>query len=300
MKLFATEITPFTNSSFDVQYREGKFFSSPFHTQPSFHSHPELELVYIIEGYGKRVIGNKVESFDSGDMVFIGSNVPHIWLSDQTFYKEDSILQSKAIVAYLNPKIFSDIFNNIIELRAIKSMIEKASRGIKIFGHTRDLISNKLMSCTQKVGYEKFEEMMQIMHLISISEKTCFIDNENISSAEHSITDDRLIKVMKFIRQNFSNPITLKEIARIACLTEQSFCRYFKNKTKRSFSEYLLKERMKHAAYLLIKTDQPISDIAFLCGYNSSSRFCQIFKDKFGQSPLKYKSSFQENVILPD
>ncbi len=299
MKLIATEITPFINSFFSIELRERDFFSSPFHIQPSFHAHPELELVYIIEGYGKRVIGNKIESFTSGDMVFIGSNVPHIWLSDQTFYKENSVLHSKSIVTYVNPKTFNEALNNVKELGSIKEMINKASRGIIITGPTRDKIAKKLKSCVQKEGYGKFEELLQIMHLISTSKDTSYIIDEEAALNEFSQSDDRLIEVIKYIKANFANSITLKQMAKIVCMTEQSFCRLFKNRTKKSFSEYLLSQRMIHASKLLIETDKFVSEIALLCGYNSSSRFCQVFKDEFGRSPSQHRTSFRRNISLP-
>ena len=87
MRLLRTEITPLSNDLMRIDIRDQPFFWSPFHTQPTFHAHPELELTLIIEGFGKRVIGNTVEPFEAGDMVFVGSNVSHVWLSDQVFYK---------------------------------------------------------------------------------------------------------------------------------------------------------------------------------------------------------------------
>ncbi len=298
MKLLCTEISPLINSSFFIEKRERDFFSSPFHTQPSFHSHPELELVYIMEGYGKRIIGNKVESFNSGDMVFIGSNVPHIWLSDETFYKENSILYSKSIVSYIHPKIFKEVFTHIEELSSIKNMIERASRGIRIIGETRDKIAERLQTCVAKTGFEKFNEFLTILYLISISEETTHIIDEESASIKNAHSD-RLIEVIKYIKDNFSEPISLKEVSKIACMTEQSFCRYFKNRTQKSFSEYLLNLRMSHACQLLISVDKSISDIAFSCGYRSTSHFCQVFKDEIGVTPHQYKVSFFKNLSLP-
>lgn len=298
MKLLCTEISPLINSSFFIEKRERDFFSSPFHTQPSFHSHPELELVYIMEGYGKRIIGNKVESFNSGDMVFIGSNVPHIWLSDETFYKENSVLYSKSIVSYIHPKIFKEVFTHVEEFSLIKNMIERASRGIRIVGETRDKIAERLISCISKSGFEKFNELLNIMHLISISEDTVHIIDEEAAGIRNA-QSDRLIEVIKYIKDNFSEPISLKDISKIACMTEQSFCRYFKNRTQKSFSEYLLNLRMSHACQLLITGDKSISDIAFSCGYRSTSHFCQVFKDEIGETPHQYKVSFLKNLSLP-
>ena len=98
MRLLQTQITPFINNSLHVELRDQAYLFSPLHGRPCYHSHPELELVFILEGYGKRIIGNKVTYYESGDMVFIGSGVPHLWLSDPVFYKKDSTLRSRVIV----------------------------------------------------------------------------------------------------------------------------------------------------------------------------------------------------------
>lgn len=295
MRLLHTQITPLINDSLFVEFRSQPFLASPFHGQPCFHAHPELELVLILEGYGKRIIGDKVEPFESGDMVFIGSNVPHVWLSDPAFYKEDSSLQSKVIVTYFNPGIFQQMFDSVKEFEGIKEMIAQASKGIKIFGETKRIIAEKLLTLTSLKGFEKVEALLRIMHLISISSEKSFITSNEVD--EHNARNsDRLIDVIKFIKNNLHEQISLKQVADIACMTEQSLCRYFKKRTKMSFSQYLLELRMANARKILIESDKPISDIAYLCGYNSSSHFCKVFRDHTGQSPYQYKSGIGKNA----
>jgi AraC-like DNA-binding protein len=289
MRLLRTEITPLINDMMYVDMRQQPFLRSPFHSRPSFHSHPELELVFIVEGYGKRIIGNKTEPFESGDMVFIGSNVPHLWLSDPVFYVENSKLQSQVIVTYFNHKIFLQIFDSIKEFDSIREMIKQSAKGIRIFGETRNIIANKLFSLSTKKGFEKVEGLLQIMNLISTSPEKSFIDN-NEPDYYDDLYPDRLIDVIKFIKDNLNEKITLRQVAEIACMTEQSFCRFFKKRIKKSFSHFLSDLRIAHARELLFQTDKPIADIAYLCGYNSSSHFCKVFKGHTGVSPLRYKS----------
>lgn len=296
MRLLHTQITPLINDSLFVEYRSQPFLASPFHGQPCFHAHPELELVLVLEGYGKRIIGDKIEPFESGDMVFIGSNVPHIWLSDPAFYREDSSLQSKVIVTYFNPGIFQQMFDSVKEFEGIKEMIAQASKGIKIFGETKKIIAEKLLSLTSAKGFEKVEALLRIMHLISISLEKSFIVNKEVSGFE-SQNSDRLINVINFIKNNLHEQISLKQVADIACMTEQSLCRYFKKRTKMSFSQYLLDLRMANARKILIELDKPISDIAYLCGYNSSSHFCKVFRDHTGQSPYQYKAGIKKEAL---
>lgn len=290
MKLLKTEITPLINDVMHVDFREQPFLWSPYHTQPSFHSHPELELVFVIEGYGKRIIGNKIEPFESGDMVFIGSNVPHLWLSDPAFYEENSGLRSKVIVSYFNPKTFLQIFESIKEFEGIREMIKQSSKGIRIFGETRNIIAKKLIALSNINGFEKVEGLLQIMHLISVSTEKEFIVN-NEPDHYDDLYPDRLVNVIKFVKENLHEQISLRQVADIACMTEQSFSRFFKKRTKKSFMQFLNDLRIAQACQLLIQSNKPVSDIANLCGYNSSSHFCKVFKDHIGVSPFQYRNS---------
>src|ERR1700748_67955 len=113
MKPVYTSISSLLRSSITVVERDEPYFAS------GFHAHPEFELVYIKEGFGKRIIGNKIDEFKEGELVLIGPNVPHIWMSDESF-KKDSKKRSKAIVVYFNPKIFSDLFYEMEETKQLK------------------------------------------------------------------------------------------------------------------------------------------------------------------------------------
>jgi AraC-like DNA-binding protein len=288
MKLLHTQITPFINNSLHVELRDQPYLFSPIHGQPCFHSHPELELVYIMEGYGKRIIGNNVSNFKAGDMVFIGSDVPHIWLSDHDFYKKDSSLRSRVLIMYINPQIFELLRNFLKELDGVKDIFQQACRGINIFGKTRTLIAEKLMQFSSKTGLEKSISLLEIINLISLSTERVFIEKKEFSISE-GLPTDRLIDIFKYTAENFHREITLKEISGVACLEIPSFCRFFKKRTKMTFSQYLVIIRMNFACKLLIELDKPISEIAYMCGYNSTSHFGQVFKDFTKQSPHQFR-----------
>lgn len=295
MRLLHTEITPLTNEFLCIELRDQQFFQSPYYSQPVFHAHPELELVLILEGYGTRIIGDTVEPFEAGDMVFIGSNVPHVWLSDEAFYKENSKLHSRLIITYFNPNKFKEVFESVKEFGSIRDIIRQASKGIKIFGETRKIVADKLFEISAKSGFEKIDGLLQIMNLISTSKERSFIINKELGDSDQQYSD-RLIEVIKFIKENLHNQISLKQVSEIACMTEQSFCRFFRNRTKKSFSQYLLDQRISYACTLLIQSDKSISEISDLCGYKSSSHFCKVFKDQINQSPYQYKRSLQRKA----
>lgn len=294
MKAVHTEIGQFIKNPLYVELQDEPYLTSAYYPQASsYHAHPELQLTFILEGFGKRIIGNKVSEFEPGDMVFIGSNVPHIWISDPVFYEEGSILRSKAITVYIDPKIFQQMFNSLQEMHGIKDMIAQASHGINIYGETRNTIADKLIELCSKEGFEKVQGLLQIMYLISVSSEKSLIINKGIN-AEVVQQSDKLVNVIKYMQANLQDPISLNQVADVACMTIQSFCRFFKSRTKRTFSEYLLEMRVAQACKLLIELDRPISDIANMCGFVSHSHFCKVFKEHMGKSPYQYKSGIAQ------
>ncbi len=129
------------------------------------------------------------------------------------------------------------------------------------------------------------------MHIASILNVNIFVlQNEEKQSSPFDC--ERLLNVIKYINSNLDEQITLTQIAGIACMTEQSFCRFFKKKTNKKFFEYLHELRMQHALQLLLQTSgNSICEIAYACGYNSSSHFCRIFKIYYGESPYRYRAA---------
>lgn len=288
MKLLKTEITPLVNELVYIEKREQPYFSSPFLSQQSLHAHPELQLTYIQKGFGKRIIGNTVESFEPGDMVLVGSNMPHIWKSSPAFYEQDSNLQSSLILLYINPGALQKLIYSFKEFEYIGNLMKQASKGIKIWGKTNSLIADKLDALTNKQGFEKIEGVLQIMHLISVSTEKEEIDSTCKNSFD-TFTDDRLVNVIKFIQENYQSPITLKEVSAVACLSKQSFCRYFKQRTRLNFSQYINKFRISKACELLLQSNMPITEIAYTCGYSSVANFGKQFKMQTGTKPIRYR-----------
>ncbi|MBO9572949.1 MAG: helix-turn-helix transcriptional regulator, partial [Chitinophagaceae bacterium] len=102
------------------------------------------------------------------------------------------------------------------------------------------------------------------------------------------------VPVLKFINDNLHLAITLEQVAEIACMTENAFCRFFRSRLKKNFSQYLKEQRIAKACSLLIQTGRPISDISDLCGYRSTSHFSQVFKSKIRQTPFQYRRSVEK------
>ena len=287
MKIEKTKITSYQNSSISVISREDSFFQAPFH------SHPELELVYIKESYGKRIIGNSVAQFTAGDMVFLGSDIPHVWLNDEIYYQGISTLKAKAIVVYFSKEIFGPVFYELKETQKINSLFNQAVRGLAISGKTNELIAKKLEKLVLKKNFEIIVGLFEILSILSESKDISYVNNEVYNPINDKIKSDKISDVFDYIKDNFNHDISLIEIAKIAHLTPTSFCRMFKTKTKKSFVEYLNEIRVSNACKLLLETEMGISEIAYACGYKTASNFNQLFKKLTGTTPKEYRKKLE-------
>ena len=281
MKVLHTHITHALHSCIAVMKHNEKRFSSPLH------AHPELELVFIKSGSGKRVIGDTINRFNPGDIVLVGSALPHRWISD------NNDLPPSSIVAYFNKDAFSEGFYALKESQELANLLVKASRGLNITGFTRQVVGAKMERLAKKNGFKKIIGLMEILHIISTSKEIDYITHDNNTSRSTDTRTDRLAEVYHYIAENFQKDISLHEIASIASLTEPAFCRLFKNRTSKSFVEYVNEIRISAACKDLQDTDLNISAIYSHCGFKTISNFNKSFKKITGFSPKEYRQNIQ-------
>lgn len=283
MKIEKTEITLHLNSYVSVIKRDEPFFQSPFHY------HPELELVYIVESYGKRIIGNSVENFEAGDMVFLGADIPHVWLNDEIYYRGIGNLKAKAIVVYFNKEIFGPSFYELKETQKILAFFNRATRGLHITGKTNKVVAQKLIKLLAKKDFEVIVGLFEILSILCESNNTSFINTESYMPVIDNAGANRLSAVFKYVKENYKEEIRLSTVAKLANLSTPSFCRLFKLKLNKSFLEYLNEVRISKACKLLLETDLSMSEIAYECGYKTASNFNKLFKKITAVTPKAYK-----------
>jgi AraC-like DNA-binding protein len=283
MKIYKTEIAALNNFLVSVVNRNLPYFNAPYHV------HPEVELVYILEGFGNRIIGDKIEPFEAGDMVFIGSNLPHVWLNDTIFYKGDAALNAKAIVLYFNTKILGNSLFHLNEFTKIGKLLKEGERGLKITGETNKLVAARLEQLLFQIGTAKVIGLFELCELLANSNDLQYITSDGYRTSNKNIHTDRISAILHYIQQNYQTSLTLSTIADVAHLTPKSFCRMFKKKTNKHFIEYLNEVRISNACNFLINTDWSVAEIAFKCGFKTVSNFNKLFRDAVGICPTEYR-----------
>ena len=275
------------NHSFHVNHMKVDYFPSPLHF------HPEVEILLVLRGTGTRFIGDSVKRFTPGDLIMIGSNTPHVWYSDRNL-NDGTEPRSEAIYIMFNPNIFGDKFWGLPESNSITRTIEYARRGIKLQGENKNKAAKLMKEISQISGFDRIKLLMEILGIFASSDGSDFISSPVFQNTINKDDSERLNKIYEYSMQNADRKIPLEEIASVANLSVQAFCRYFKNRTNKTFIQFLNEIRVGNACRLLVKKDLPVADISFICGYNNISYFIKQFKINTGYTPLDYRKQYFE------
>lgn len=253
------------------------------------HSHKNFELNFIVSGAGRRIVGNHITSFEDGDLVLLGPDLPHCW----------EILENKkntpptCIVIHFYENIISSDFFNIPELEKVEMLLKQANSGISFNGKRAKKIRTNLERLVNLQGLESYIELLNVFNLLLQVE-----DREYLSQTTGYPTTfikdlNRINSVYEYVFQNIEEGIKLDEAAELLHMAPGSFCRYFKKKTNRTFIQYVKSVRIGIAAKMLAETDKQITQICYESGYNNLANFNHYFKSIMKKTPSDYRKDFR-------
>jgi AraC-like DNA-binding protein/quercetin dioxygenase-like cupin family protein len=271
-----------------------KWQVKPHFTYP-WHFHNEYELLYIIDGFGTSFVADNIEHFESGDLVLLGSNLPHFWRSDELYSKEK--LNVKYIVVQFPEDFFRDQINHYPEFQRIGDLLKRSSRGIRFFPEFVKTISHKI---TELIRTEDLERILALLHLLQTLAKTSeyrLLAGELYQEMPQDLNSDRLTRILHYINTNYQRKIELDKVAEIASLHPSAFCRFFREKTGKTFSEYVTDMRISYACKLIIERKIMVSQVCFESGFNNLSNFNRLFKKQTGFSPTEYYQQFHKKQV---
>lgn len=279
MKVVAFKIPKAEEKSLIFQIDEGKEFYA------SLHQHKEIQISIILNGEGDLLAGDTVTRYAAGDIVVFGADLPHLFKSDTS-----AGLKSHMLTIFYRPESFGHLFNDFRNLSAFQKYETDIKSGIKILTDEKE-IKKKFLSVKNSSNLAItaiFFDLLQIIIDSKWQTLSSFGEQKTYSEDEGS----RMSRVMNLAISNFNRNISLKEAANLANMTENAFCRYFKQRTRKTFFEFLLEIRLNNAGRLLLKsTDMGIGEISELCGFRNISNFNRKFKAKWQCTPSAYRKN---------
>ena len=264
------------------------------HFYNHWHYHPELELVHIIKGYGRQFIGDHIHHFKAKDMILLGANLPHLWRSDEKFFRKHSALEAEAIIVHFTPDCLGAGFFALPENKDLMKLFDKAQQGVRIKNQTRLMVADLMLKLVTARKSERIIILMQILQAIAHSKQTKTVCSKGLEFHYNEAETERLNNIYQYIMKNFSKDITLEQIAKVAHISPNSFCRYFKSRIKKTFSHFLMEVRIGHACKLLAETHKSIADVCYESGFNNFSNFNRHFKSITGKTPMAHRKHYQE------
>jgi AraC-like DNA-binding protein len=257
-----------------------------------WHNHPEFELTLLAKGTGKKFIGNHISEFTDGELVFIGPWLPHLWRSYETEIADKTEINAHQIVIQFAENFLGNDFFERPEMGHIKRLFQKAAMGMSIKGRTKDEISGMLHNLSQMNDFDKIMTILKSLDLMARSEEMELLSSPGFGESFNESDAERMNLVYKYIIENFRHEIYLDDVAKIAHLTPQAFSRYFKSRSKKTFTDVLNEVRIGHACKLILERNLSISQIADSCGFRNLSNFNRTFKLITQTTPVAYVKEY--------
>lgn len=262
--------------------------------EQNWHYHPEVELIFFKKSSGTRYVGNSIGNFEEGELYLIGSGLPHLFRNDRDYYlDENNEMMVDLIVIKFLPEYLGKEFNHLYEYQDVMRLLMNANRGLKFVNRDVYLVSNLLSGLLGASGLTRIIELLRVLNILAQSTEYEVLCHDRIIDVYNKDEKDRMSSIIKFLTDNFDKTIKLKEVSDIAHMTPNSFCRFFKKRTQKSFSEYLTEIRIRNACQMLIKGEHTISEVCYQSGFNTITNFNRQFKGIKGMTPSEFTKQYQ-------
>jgi len=267
------------------------------HFNNRWHYHPEVELIYFKRGNGTQFIGDSIKRFRSGDLVMVGAHLPHYWRFDDEYFEENSKVSADVRVIHFCENFWGDNFLDLPENKIIKITLEKARRGIQISDKSKASVGEILNDIINAQGPKKIILLMEALMAIGNCNQQNLLSSIGFRHQFEAAENDRINAIYDYSIANFKRKIQLHEVAEVANVSPNSFCRYFKSRTRKTYSQFINEIRIGVACKLLIENKINVKQICYESGFHNFASFHKYFKQITGKSPLVYQKEFLIKVM---
>ena len=291
MSTVLKEITPLSDKDclYIVERHKSEFLFP-------LHSHREYELNFIENGQGvRRVVGDSVEEIGPYDLTLVaGNQLEHAW--EQGNCVEGDV---REITIQFSPDIFPPELLNKSQFASISRMLSKAGHGLSFSVRTIMKVYSLLDNLSSETEpFDQYLHFLKILFELSQAEDSRILASSSFARATRDTESRRVMKVKQYVNDHYAEELRLEDLSGLVGMTPSSFSRFFRTRTGRTLSDYIIDIRLGNAARLLVDTTQSISEICYSCGFNNLSNFNRIFKSKRGYTPRDFRTLFKKTRVF--
>lgn len=256
-----------------------------------FHQHPEVQLTVLFQGVGNLIVGDYIGRFKPGELYLLSPNIPHVFRNDKMNSSGDpegDRVYSQSI--FYDVKIFATKLSNIAEFDRVHDFFENLNGCYRVLDK-QDFITSRILKLRDIRGLERVIVSLEVL-LYIMSEPVLERLNKTALLIHYSKKEGkRMDKVVRFLMDESHRKITLSEVAEVASMNKEAFCRFFRERTRKTFTEFLNEIRIKKACELLGNSDLTIHQVAVESGFSNLSYFNRVFRKVNGTTPKEYRST---------
>lgn len=285
-----TEITPLSDKDcFYLIDRYKERFNYPIHR------HDEYELNFVSGCSGAaRVVGDSVVEIGDYDLVLVGNGIEHAW--EQHNCAPGHIHE---ITIQFSRNLFGEDFLGKNQLSAIRSMLKKSAGGIAF----SQLCIMRVFHRIERLAHMESNfycvlELLTILYELATTDEYTVLSNSTFANVSPQSDSRRVVKVQDYIKKHYREEIRLSDLAELVGMTPTAFSRFFKLRTGRLVSDYIIDVRLGFATRILVDSTNSVSEICYDCGFNNVSYFNRIFKKKKGCSPTEFREFYKRHRVL--
>lgn len=268
------------------------------HFYDKLHQHPQWQLTWIKEGRGQLMVGDYLGRFEEGDVFLFSANMPHVFRSDAVYFESNSEKSSLGYTLFFDFEALGKGLLEVEEFAGLNLWLQLTKGSYRVTGDKKSLVLNFMNSFLGCQGLGKILGALQILQILR-DPSTLKPLNKHVSLKDYNETEGkRMGQVMSYILSESQHAIRLQDVANVANLSKEAFCRFFKERTGKTFTEFLIHVRIHQACQMLQERDWSISQIAFHCGFQNLSYFNRAFKRSIGLTPkeYRYEISYQKSI----
>lgn len=259
------------------------------HLYDILHQHDEFQITLIQESTGNVIAGNCIHEFQPGDIFVFGAKLPHAFRNDPAYYNAENKLQARSLSVYFEWNVLGKSFFELPETKMLAEYVLKAERGIFYPGSDHPEIAKNIMLLAEVTELDRLILLLTTLKQLATSVHSQLLATEGAYNNLNETDEKRLDLVYRFTLNEFHRPVLLHEVAEIANMTVNSFCRYFKTRTRISYLDFLTQYRIGQACKLLQQEEFSVSEICYRVGFGNLSNFNRKFKVINKCTPKEYR-----------
>jgi AraC-like DNA-binding protein len=288
MKVIQFTVPKTSDNSVIVQEDKLPFFYN------YLHRHKEIQIALIIKGEGTLVVGNYMQRFKAEDIYVIGADQPHIFRSDASYFNKKSKKNIHSLSLFFNPEASFETILRLPEMKEIKRFLDKTIWGLQAPQHERDRLASEILNLKQSRNGLLMSDFISLLHSMAHIRKWKMLSTTSSGFSISDVEGLRMNDIYQYTIANYSENISIRQIAAVAHLTAPAFCRYFKKHTNKTYINFLNEIRISEACNKISEGEfKSMSSVAHETGFSNVTNFNRVFKKVNGVSPRNFFEKYK-------